>query len=105
MHTLRKIALAIVIIGAINWGLIGIFQFNLVGSIFGGTNAGLSRIIYAIVGISGLICLSYYYDPETARHTDDNRGLGSNRPGFGTEFADEFDHEARTENRNQRPPE
>ncbi len=54
MQTLQKIALVFTIIGAINWGLIGIFDFNLVASIFGDGSA-LSRIIYAIVGICGLI--------------------------------------------------
>lgn len=54
MQILQKIALAFTIIGAINWGLIGIFDFNLVASIFGDGSA-LSRIIYAIVGICGLI--------------------------------------------------
>ena len=54
METVQKIALVFTIIGAINWGLVGIFDFNLVASIFGDGSA-LSRIIYAIVGICGLI--------------------------------------------------
>ena len=53
METLQKIALIFTIIGAINWGLIGFFKFNLVDSIFGELSA-ISRIIYALVGISGL---------------------------------------------------
>ena len=53
MKIVDKIALALIIIGAINWGLIGIFNFNLVDSIFG-TMSVISRIIYALVGISGL---------------------------------------------------
>ena len=54
MQTLQKVALVITIIGAINWGLIGIFDFNLVEAIFG-TASALSRIIYTLVGITGLI--------------------------------------------------
>lgn len=54
METLQKIALVFTIIGAIVWGLIGLFDFNLVGFIFGDGSA-LSRIIYTIVGICGLI--------------------------------------------------
>ena len=54
MQTLQKVALIFTIIGAINWGLIGLFDFNLVSAIFGDATA-LSRIIYTIVGISGLI--------------------------------------------------
>lgn len=54
MATLQKIALAFTIIGAINWGLIGLFDFNLVSTIFGDMTS-LERIIYSIVGICGLI--------------------------------------------------
>ena len=53
MKALDKIALALIIIGAINWGLIGFFKFDLVATIFGEMSV-LSRIIYALVGISGL---------------------------------------------------
>ena len=54
METLQKIALVFTIIGAIVWGLIGLFDFNLVDFIFGDGSV-LSRIIYTIVGICGLI--------------------------------------------------
>ena len=53
MKAIDKIALLLVIIGAINWLLIGLFSFNLVEAIFGGFSI-LSRIIYTLVGISGL---------------------------------------------------
>ena len=53
-----KIALLLTIIGAINWGLIGIFQFDLVAYIFGGQGALVSRIIYTVVGAAGLWCIS-----------------------------------------------
>ena len=54
MHTLQKICLGLTIIGAIVWGLIGVFDFNLVATIFG-EGSLLSRIIYSLVGIAGLI--------------------------------------------------
>lgn len=54
METLQKIALVFTIIGAIVWGLIGLFDFNLVDFIFGNGSI-LSRIIYTIVGLCGLI--------------------------------------------------
>ncbi len=54
MATLQKIALVFTIVGALNWGLIGIFDFNLVNAIFGNMEV-LERIIYAIVGICGAI--------------------------------------------------
>ena len=54
MNFLRYMAYALVLIGALNWGLIGLFNFNLVASIFGDMTL-VSRIIYALVGISALI--------------------------------------------------
>lgn len=53
MKIIDKIALVLIIIGAINWGLIGIFKFNLVDTLFGAMSL-LSRIVYTLVGISGL---------------------------------------------------
>lgn len=64
MKTLRYIALILVIIGAINWGLIGFFKFNLVDSIFGDMS-GLSRVIYALVGIAGLYALTFFSNSES----------------------------------------
>ena len=61
MKTLDKIALVLVVIGAINWGLIGFFKFNLVDTIFG-TMSALSRIIYALVGLSGLWAIKLLFD-------------------------------------------
>ena len=55
------IALILTIIGGINWGLIGIFQFDLVAWIFGGQDAILSRIIYTLVGIAALWCISLFF--------------------------------------------
>ena len=55
------IALIISIIGSINWGLIGLFKFDLVAWIFGGQDAIVSRIIYAIVGLAGLWCITMQF--------------------------------------------
>ena len=55
MKTLQIIALTVMIIGAINWGLIGLFDFDLVATIFGGSGALGSKVVYILVGISGLI--------------------------------------------------
>lgn len=66
MKTLDAIALVLVIIGAINWGLIGFFQFDLVASLFGGMYSGFSRTVYAIIGIAGLYAISFFAkDRET----------------------------------------
>lgn len=51
---MRKFALILVIIGALNWGGIGIFGIDLIGSIFGGTYQLISRVIYSIVGLAGI---------------------------------------------------
>ncbi|MBS5857021.1 MAG: DUF378 domain-containing protein [Clostridia bacterium] len=53
MKVIDKIALVLIIIGAINWGLIGLFDFNLVATIFGDMTI-ISRIIYGLVGLSGV---------------------------------------------------
>ena len=53
-------ALTLVIIGAINWGLIGLFRFDLIATLFGGMESAISRVIYVIVGLAGLYCLSLY---------------------------------------------
>lgn len=55
MATLHWLALVLVIIGALNWGLVGVFQFDLVAALFGGQQAPLSRLVYALVGLSGVI--------------------------------------------------
>lgn len=59
METLQKVLLGFTIVGAINWGLIGLFDFNLVTTIFG-LDTLLSRIVYILVGISGLINIGIY---------------------------------------------
>lgn len=61
MKTIDTIALVLIIIGAINWGLIGLFKFNLVDTIFG-TMTLFSRIIYTLVGISGLWGFKLIFD-------------------------------------------
>lgn len=61
MKVIDTIALVLIIIGAINWGLIGIFNFNLVDAIFGAMSI-ISRIIYILVGISGLWAIKLLFD-------------------------------------------
>ena len=54
MKVLDRIALALVIIGALNWGAVGLFRFDCVAAIFGGQAASISRVVYALVGLAGL---------------------------------------------------
>lgn len=62
---MNRLSLILVIIGALNWLLIGLFKFDLVGWIFGGQAALLSRIVFVIVGLAGLWCISLLF-----RHND-----------------------------------
>jgi len=55
------LALILSIIGSINWGLVGIFQFDLVSWIFGGQDAVLSRVIYSIIALAGLWCITLLF--------------------------------------------
>lgn len=59
MKVVNIIALILIIIGAVNWGLIGAFNFNLVAMLFG-VNTVLSRIVYGLVGIAGLWALTFF---------------------------------------------
>jgi uncharacterized protein len=66
MNTLDKISTLLLVIGGLNWGLVGFFEYNLVDEIFGAGET-LSRIIYAVVGLAALYCL---YKMFTAMNTD-----------------------------------
>ena len=66
MKALDITALALIIVGALNWGLIGFFQFNLVNSLLG-IDTILSRIVYGLVGIAGLYAISFF---AKSKYTD-----------------------------------
>jgi uncharacterized protein len=57
MKSLEWLALILVVVGAINWGLVGIAQFDLVAALFGGPAAPLARIVYTLVGVAGVTLL------------------------------------------------
>lgn len=91
MSVLYRIALVLVIIGAINWGLIGFFRFDLVAYLFGGQTAVLSRWIYALVGIAGLITL-----PILVKRFEDEEDVDTytridRNPSYGMEAGEEAD--------------
>jgi uncharacterized protein len=54
MKALNILTLILVIVGAVNWGLVGLFQFDLVAALFGGQSAMLARLVYILVGLAGL---------------------------------------------------
>ena len=58
---MNKIALTLAIIGCLNWGLVGLFQFDLVGWIFGGMDSIISRIIFVVVALAGLWCINLLF--------------------------------------------
>ena len=65
-----KIALILAIVGGLNWGSIGIFGFDLVAFLFGGSGSMLSRIIYTLVGLAALWCISLLWRPQ---HDEDRQ--------------------------------
>ncbi|ARU63975.1 hypothetical protein CBW65_19840 [Tumebacillus avium] len=77
MNTLDRIALTLVIIGALNWLLVGLFQWDLVAALFGGEASWLSRLVYTLVGISGLYCLSLLFRGDISMGNNNGNG-GSN---------------------------
>ena len=58
---LDKICLILTILGSINWGLVGIFQFDLVAWLFGGSDAIISRIVYSVIALAGIWCISLLF--------------------------------------------
>ena len=59
------LALILSIVGSLNWGLVGIFRFDLVAWLFGGSNSVISRIIYTVIGLAGLWCISLLFRRRT----------------------------------------
>ncbi|MEK0315544.1 DUF378 domain-containing protein [Cohnella sp. 56] len=67
MKTLNAVALAVLIIGGLNWLLVGVFKYDLVSDLFGGQEDVVSRIIYIIVGVSALYALKFFSDVSGSR--------------------------------------
>jgi uncharacterized membrane protein YuzA (DUF378 family) len=66
-----RLSLLLVIIGAVNWGLVGLFQFDLVAFLFGGQAALISRVLYTIIGAAGVWSISMLFTSRAAR--EENR--------------------------------
>ena len=64
-----RIALILTIVGAVNWGSVGLFKFDIVAWLFGGQDAVLSRIIYALVALAGAWCISLLFRERVPAHT------------------------------------
>lgn len=74
-----RFSLLLVIVGAINWGLVGLFQFDLIAFLFGGQAAMISRVLYTIVGAAGLWSISMLFTPREAAHTAGAHADGAGR--------------------------
>ena len=72
MMIMDRIALALAIIGGLNWGLIGLFRLDLVAYLFGGQTALFSRIVYTLVGLAAIWCISLMFRNEDDIIIDDN---------------------------------
>lgn len=64
---MKKLALALIIIGAINWGIIGLFNYDLISNLFGANLTMISRIIFVVVGIAGLYAITFLWDRRDTR--------------------------------------
>jgi len=65
---LKKLILILMIIGGLNWGLVGFFNYNLVSSIFGANLVIISRIIYALVGLASIVGITFLFRDERQQH-------------------------------------
>lgn len=62
-----RLALFLIIVGALNWLLVGLFQWDLVASLFGGEASWVSRTVYTLVGIAGLFAISFFFRERAVR--------------------------------------
>lgn len=65
---MKKLILILMIIGGLNWGLVGFFNYNLVSSIFGANLVIISRIVYALVGLASIIGITFLFRDERQQH-------------------------------------
>ena len=72
MMIMDRLALALAIIGGLNWGLIGLFRLDLVAFLFGGQTALLSRIVYTLVGLAAIWCISLLFRNDDDAAITDN---------------------------------
>lgn len=67
MTIMDRIALILTIVGSLNWGLVGLFRFDAVAWIFGGAETLLARIIYTVIALAGVWCISLIFRPDETR--------------------------------------
>ena len=72
---LDRISLILLIIGGLNWGSVGLFQFDLVAWIFGGQTGIVSRLVYTLVALSAIWCISLLFRDDESIFSDDRKAL------------------------------
>ena len=73
MKVIDRIALVLVIIGGLNWGSIGIFGLDIVAALFGGSASGLSRLVYILVCLSAIWCITLFFRHRPATRSEERR--------------------------------
>ena len=68
-----RIALILAIIGGLNWGTVGLFRFDIVAALFGGSASGPSRLVYGLIGLSALWCISLLFREREGVREGDSR--------------------------------
>ena len=69
MKLIDRIALALAVIGGLNWGCVGIFGLDLVAAVFGGSASGLSRLVYILVCVAALWCVTLFFREDAEERT------------------------------------
>lgn len=67
MKILQRIALILTIIGALNWGMVGLFEIDLVATLFDGSDSMISKFIYVLIAIAGIINIGLFFDTDEHR--------------------------------------
>lgn len=94
MGIVYRLALILAIFGAINWGLIGVFQFDIIATLFEGQNSILARTLYGLIGLCGLLCIPIMFrafEEEELELPDNQFSNAFTNTNYQTEFGEEED--------------
>lgn len=79
MKVIYKVASLLLVVGGLNWGLVGLFQFDLVAALFGGSTSVVARVVYSLVGVSALVSIVSYFTCKDCCKVSDSKPI-SNTP-------------------------
>jgi len=94
MRIVYRIALLLVIIGAVNWAIVGVFQYDMIATVFNGQDSTLSRIVYSLVGLAGFLCIPMLfneYEDNDLEVGDKEHSNAYTNMNYQTEFGEEAD--------------